>query len=401
MSESINNREYRKEVIKQVIKELHQGKSVEEVKGKFEDAFDGVSATEISEAEQSLINEGLPVEEIQKLCDVHAAVFKGSIAEIHQVLDQTEILGHPANSVKRENRALEELIAIQISPYLATELNQQDFPELAQGIDELIKKLNIHYLKKENVFFSYMEKHGITAPPKVMWGVDDEIRVGLKAAKAELSGAITNISEFRLTLDSLLERINEMIFKEESILLPMLLETLTDEEWGKIADENEEFGYIVDVPAWKPVLVGSALEEEVKTIPGEIVLPSGVFKTEELVRMLDSLPFDITFVDKNDTVKYFSQGEERSFPRTKAIIGRNVSNCHPPASVHIVEKIVEDFKSGKKDQEDFWIKMGEKLVLIRYYAVRSLKGEYLGVVEVTQNIKPIQELTGEKRLASL
>ncbi|MEI7884364.1 MAG: DUF438 domain-containing protein [Clostridia bacterium] len=401
MSESINNREYRKETIKQVIKELHQGKSVDEVKGKFEDAFAGVSAKEISEAEQALINEGLPVEEVQKLCDVHAAVFKGSIAEIHQVLDQTEVLGHPANSVKRENRALEELIAIQVRPYLAVDLDQQDLVELARGIEELATKLNIHYLKKENLFFPYMEQYGITAPPKVMWGVDDEIRAGLKLAKAELSGAIANMVEFRLKLESLLERIAEMIFKEESILLPMLMETLTLEDWGKIATESKDFGYLVAVPDWNPTAEQPVLKEEQKEIPGEIVLPSGVFKTEELVRMLDTLPFDITFVDKNDTVKYFSQGVERSFPRTKAIIGRNVSNCHPPASVHIVEKIVEDFKSGKKDQEDFWIKMGEKLVLIRYYAVRSLSGEYLGVVEVTQDIKPIQALTGEKRLASL
>ncbi len=399
MSESINNREYRKDVIKEVIKELHQGKSVEEVKGKFEVAFAGVSATEISEAEQALINEGLPVEEIQKLCDVHSAVFKGSIAEIHQVIDQTEVLGHPANSVKRENRALEELIA-EVSPFLARELKPQDFSELAKTIDQLAKSLNLHYIKKENLFFPYMEQYGITAPPKVMWGVDDEIRTGLKALKAELNEEVINTSQLQATLESLLERINEMIFKEESILLPMLLETLSEEEWGKIAAESQDLGYLVEVPAWQPVLDKAELKPA-EAANGEIVLPSGVFKTEELVRMLDTLPIDITFVDKNDTVKYFSQGDERSFPRTKAIIGRNVSNCHPPASVHIVEKIVEDFKSGKKDQEDFWIKMGDKLVLIRYYAVRSLSGEYLGVVEVTQNIKPLQELTGEKRLASL
>jgi DUF438 domain-containing protein len=126
----------------------------------------------------------------------------------------------------------------------------------------------------------------------------------------------------------------------------------------------------------------------------------GILKVEEVISMLDTLPFDITFVDKDDVVKYFSQGKDRVFPRTKTIIGRNVSNCHPPASVHIVEKIVEDFKSGKKDQEDFWINMGGKYILIRYYAVRNDKKEYLGVLEVTQDIKPIQEITGEKRLVS-
>ena len=121
---------------------------------------------------------------------------------------------------------------------------------------------------------------------------------------------------------------------------------------------------------------------------------------QELTHMLNTLPFDITFVAKDDTVRFFSQAKDRIFPRTKAIIGRNVSNCHPPASVHVVEQIVEDFKSGKKDQEDFWIKMGDKYVMIQYFAVRDEQGEYLGVVEVTQDIKGIQGLTGEKRLVT-
>lgn len=131
-----------------------------------------------------------------------------------------------------------------------------------------------------------------------------------------------------------------------------------------------------------------------------IQLPSGIFKLEELICMLNTLPFDITFVNKDDEVKYFSEGKERAFPRTRAIIGRNVSNCHPPASVHVVEKLVEDFKAGVKDQEDFWIRAGDKYILIRYYAVRNERNEYLGVLEVTQDIKPIQEVTGEKRLLS-
>jgi len=129
-------------------------------------------------------------------------------------------------------------------------------------------------------------------------------------------------------------------------------------------------------------------------------MPKRVLKSEEVIHMLNTLPLDITFGEKNDTVKYFSQGKERIFHRTKAVIGRNVANCHPPASVHVVQKIVEDFKSGAKDHEDFWIKMGDKYVLIRYFAVRSDTGEYLGTLEVTQDIKPLQEITGEKRLLS-
>ncbi len=395
MSESINNREYRQKVLKQVITELHEGKTVEEVKGKFEAAFQGVSATEISEAEGALMAGGLPVEEIQRLCDVHAAVFKGSIEEIHQPTDQTQIPGHPANTLIRENRVIEKIIEKDLSPFLKEEA-KGNLSAIAEGLQKLYS-IDIHYLRKENLIFPYMEKYGITAPPKVMWGVDDEIRAMVKDLQKNLNNLEwTQIQEKAVET---ITKITEMIFKEENILLPMLLETLTQDEWKKIAAESGELGYLVEkVPVWNPAREYQPVIKEEKSQEGVITMPTGVFHLEELVRMLDTLPFDITFVDKNDVVKYFSQGPDRVFPRTKAVIGRNVSNCHPPASVHIVEKLVADFKSGAKDNEDFWIKMMGKYILIRYFAVRSEEGEFLGVLEVTQDIKPIQEITGEKRL---
>lgn len=395
MSENINNREYRKNVIKQVIRELHEGKTVEEVKQKFEEAFTGVSASEISEAEQALINEGLPVSEVQRLCDVHSAVFKGSIEEIHRETDPMKIPGHPANVLYLENRRLERIIEEKIKPYL--EKGKESLEAIQNGLEEL-SVIDIHYSKKENLLFPYMEKYGITAPPKVMWGVDDEIRDDLKTLKSDLSYGVFN-DELKKGVEELINRINEMIFKEESIMLPMLLDIMTQDEWKKVADDSSEIGNIIDfVPVWNPDKEAKKEHKEDIKEPGAIILPTGVFNTEELTHMLNTLPIDITFVGSDDTVKYFSQSSERIFARTKTIIGRNVSNCHPPASVHIVEGIVEDFKSGKKDHEDFWIKMGDKYVYIRYFAVRNEEGKYLGVVEVTQNIKPIQEITGEKRL---
>lgn len=398
MSESINNREYRQNVIKQIIGQLHEGKSVEEVREQFEEAFTGVSATEISEAEAALISEGLPVSEIQSLCDVHAAVFKGTIEEIHQSIDQTETPGHPTNTLKRENHELERIIEEEINPYLIDLSNHQHIEALTRGIEKL-STIDLHYSKKENVFFPYMEKYGITAPPKVMWGVDDEIRQEIKEVKLALTSEINNTDELKQKIEALINRVGEMIFKEESILLPMLLETLTQDEWKRIVSESDEIGYMIkDIPVWNPTTEHKEVIEEKAVVPGAIHLPTGVFQLQELTRMLDTLPFDITFVDKDDTVKYFSQSSERIFPRTKSIIGRNVSNCHPPASVHIVEDIVSDFKSGKKDKEEFWINKGDMIILIRYYAVRSEEGEYLGVLEVTEDIKSIQAITGEKRL---
>ena len=402
MSELINNREKRKEVLKDIIKQLHEGATVEEVKAKFEETFNGVSATEISEAEQALILEGVPIDEVQRLCDVHASVFKGSIEEIHRPKDETEIPGHPTYVLKKENRVIEDIINTEIVPYI--DLKKEENKELLlKGLQNL-SKIELHYQRKENVLFPFMEKYGITAPPKVMWGVDDEIRAELKEVKQLVSSQSVDEEEFKEKINKLISKINEMIFKEENILIPMLLETLTEDEWVKIASDSKEIGFMIDyVPNWTPVKeYKEELQEELKEEPkeGMVTLPTGVLKMDELIYMLNTLPFDITFVDKDDKVKFFSEGTERIFPRTRSVIGRNVSNCHPPQSVHVVEKIVEDFKAGVKDHEDFWIKMKDSFVLIRYFAVRNEKKEYLGVLEVTQNIKPLQEITGEKRLLS-
>jgi DUF438 domain-containing protein len=399
MSQEINNREYRKHVIKDLLRKLHEGQTVDDVKQEFDEAFSGVSASEISEAEQALIAEGLPVQEVQRLCDVHAAVFKGSIEEIHASADASQVPGHPAHTLKEENRALEQLIAEGIRPALQGFLaGKLPAAQLAQEIEGL-KQIDKHYLRKENLFFPYMEQYGITAPPKVMWGVDDEIRALIKKAAALAGAGDQGVGE---TLEEALTRVEEMIFKEDNILLPMLLETLTQQEWKNIADESAELGYcLIDAPApWQPTAAVDAVTPPTTPERGDITLPTGFLSTTELTHLLNTLPVDITFVGKDDTVRYFSQGAERVFPRTKAIIGREVANCHPPASVHIVEGIVADLKSGKKDHEDFWIKMGDKYIYIRYFAVRDDQGEYLGVLEVTQDIAAIQRLDGEKRLIS-
>lgn len=399
MSQEINNREYRKNVIKDLLRRLHAGQTVDDVKQEFDAAFSGVSASEISAAEQALIAEGIPVSEVQRLCDVHAAVFKGSIEEIHAVPDGAQDPGHPAHTLQAENRAIEALIAQRIRPALqGFHDGTTSAAQLAEEMDAL-KQIDRHYLRKENLFFPYMEQYGITAPPQVMWGVDDEIRALIKeaAALAEAGDAAAASK-----LEEALTSIEEMIFKEDNILLPMLLETLTPQEWKIIADESGELGYclINAPPPWQPAAAADAAAPPTAPESGDIAFPTGFLSVTELTHLLNTLPIDITFVGKDDTVRYFSQAAERVFPRTKAIIGREVSNCHPPASVHIVEDIVADLKSGKKDQESFWIKMGDKYIYIRYFAVRDEKGEYLGVLEVTQDIAGIQDIQGEKRLVS-
>ena len=403
MSEFINNSEMRKQTIKDIIKQLHEGKTVEEVKQQFEEAFEDVSASEITTAEAALIAEGVPASEIQRLCDVHASVFKGTIEEIHQHPSNAILIpGHPLNTLMRENLAISRIMNQEIKPYLKNLDGEESYKNLLEGVNHL-SQIELHYQKKENLFFPYMEKYGIVAPPQVMWGVDDEIRADIKEIKTLLEQDSKVDSVITQKIEDVMTRVEEMIFKEENIMAPMLLDHLTQEEWKKIADESHEIGFLIKkVSEWNPVIPtkDAVVKEEENVQEGLIKLPSGIFTTEQLTCMLNTLPFDITFVDKDDFVKYFSEGKERTFIRTRSIIGRNVSNCHPPASVHIVEKIVNDFKTGRKDQEDFWIKLGDKFVLIRYYAVRNDKGEYLGVLEVTQDIKEIQQIVGEKRLVS-
>lgn len=362
MSEIINNREYRQKVLKELIRELHDGKSVEEIKPRFEELIKGISPAEISEMEQALIMEGMPVEEIQRLCDVHAAVFKGSIEEIHRPQKPEEVPGHPIHTFKLENAEIRKLVDNEIRPQLELYKNG-DTAESLKKLREAFQKLweiDKHYSRKENLLFPYLEKYGITAPPKVMWGVDDEIRADIKEINNKLSANAQNQNIPLEKAEEAVNRVIEMIFKEENILFPMALETLTEDEWAEIARASDEIGYCMITPEaeWKPArvdVVEKTQKEGVKSQEnqGFVEFDAGCLTTEEINAMLNTLPIDITFVDKNDTVKYFTQGKERIFARPKTIIGRKVQNCHPPASVHIVEKIIEDLKSGKKDHEDF------------------------------------------------
>ena len=404
MSELINNREYRQEKLKEVIKELHEGKTVEEVKAKFAEVIDGVTAKEISMMEVELVKEGLPIEEIQYLCDVHAAVFKGSIEEIHY---PEEVPGHPVYTMREENTALEKLMEEEIKPKLDKFLSEDSEENRMNLIGDinLLWDLDKHYSRKENLIFPYLEKYGITSPPQVMWGVDDEIRAMIKAAKLSLTTYKGDKNQVKEKLEEALHHIKEMIFKEDSILFPMALDTLTEDEWINVYNESDEIGFAFIAPEkeWNRARVNLeeiAKEDREEVDQGYIKFETGILTPKEINHILNTIPGDMTFVDKNNIVKYFSQGKERLFARAKTVIGRTVENCHPPASVNVVEIIVEDLSSGKKDSEQFWIKMGDKYVLIQYFAVRDDEGDFLGVLEFSQNIAPIQEITGEKRLLS-
>ena len=397
MSELINNSKERQDKLKKLIKKIHDGMPIDEAKKLFKADFEEISTDEIVAMEQSLIDEGMKVEEIQSLCDVHAAVFDKSISDIHKPKDITRIPGHPAKVFSDENEQIKKLIKEEINPYL-TRTDTTAYLMLRIGIDRLAN-ITKHYARKEYLFFPSLEKKGINAIPKVMWGVDDEIRADIKNVQAMLDDKDQNLENIIKSIKAVLERVEDMIIKENNILLPKLVDLMSFYDWIMADQGSDEIGYFLEKPteSWK--VEEKPIEEE-KPFDGEIRFDAGKLNSEEINAIFNTLPLDMTFVDKDGHVKYFTQGKERIFERPKTVIGRHVTLCHPPQSVHVVEDIINSFKSGEKDQEDFYINFKGMFVLIRYYAVRDKEGNYLGTLEMTQDINPLKAITGEKRLVN-
>ena len=407
MSELINNSQDRKAKLKELILKLHDGESEEQVRQELIESLRQIPYGEVVEVEQELISEGLPEEEILKLCDAHSAVLQG-------VVDLTASKaipdGHPIDVLINENielkkvttRISETLLEIENNP----EGNLQAPVMNLRGFFNNLFDVDKHYQRKEYLLFPYLENQEITGPPKVMWGKHDEIRELIKGSLEILSTPdITReelLASAEMVMIPALNGVNEMIPKEEEILFPMALDKLSDADWYEISKQSLEIGYCLYDPQinWKPPGAKEISINEIQKIGGQIQMPSGSFSAEELLSILNTLPIDMTFVDKDDKVKYFSQGAERIFNRTRAILNRDVRYCHPPASAHIVDKIIDDFKSGKESRAPFWINMGGKMIHIEYFALRNEKGEYLGTLEVSHNVSPYRDLEGEQRILS-
>lgn len=406
MSEIINNSELRKSRLKELILKLHEGSTPDEVRAELEDSLSNIPYGEVVEVEQELVAEGLPVDEIQKLCDIHSYVLQGRIdlSAVKMVLP-----GHPVDTMKKENREIEKLAA-EIKKQIegiGTELSKDDLTKrmyALKGNFNTLMDVDKHYKRKEFLIFPYLEKLGITAPPKVMWGKHDEIREQLKGILDSLD-VVDDAGDFAIINKTLIEpalyAILDMIVKEEKILLPMTLDKLTEIDWYEIYQQTGEYGYCLYDPKveWKPKVSQQA--EKTENVKGDFLnFPTGRLNHEEILGILSTLPVDITFVDKDDKVKFFSEGKDRVFDRSRAILLRDVRLCHPPSSMHIVDKIIEDFRSGREDKTAFWINFQGKFVFIEYYAVRGKDGEYLGTLEVTQDLTTHRKLEGEQRLLS-
>ncbi|MDT8325449.1 MAG: DUF438 domain-containing protein, partial [Bacteroidota bacterium] len=345
-------------------------------------------------------------EEIQRFCDIHTRVLDG---QIDTSMAQLVPPGHPVDVFRKENEALQRVTA-RVGTLCATlgELGSEELSERVLQLRAMFNELgdvDKHYRRKENLLFPFLEQRGITGPPTVMWGKHDEIRDMLKGAREALAAAGgSGAEEIAAVADMLLlpavRGVDDMVMKEEQILLPMCMDTLTELDWYDIHRQTPEIGFCLYDPQieWKPRGVPAS---EQSAVEGDAVrLPSGMLTPTELTAILNTMPFDVTFVDAQDKVKYFSQGAERIFDRNRAILGRDVRLCHPPSSVNIVDTILEDFKSGRQDNAPFWIQLHGKFIHIEYFAVRDSEGGYLGTLEVSQNLTEKRTLEGEQRLLS-
>jgi hypothetical protein len=396
--------------MKEIIKHLHRGGSPDEVRGKLRTMVRETDASEIAAMEQELMAEGMRVEEVQSMCDLHASVLKEVLVQIEPVKDGPGLdPGHPVDTFRHENQALKEAIGRMRTVMRAVAqlpdpaVPTEDLAAWRQTYNDLMD-VEKHYQRKEHLLFSCLERHGITGPSKVMWGKDDEVRALLKSLGEALAAEGATAAEWRVVMEAVAEpallAVEEMIYKEENILFPMSLNALTEDEWGEIWQQSPEYGYCLVEPreGYRPPTPADPTKVAVVAPNESLVFPTGALTPEQIRGLFGALPLDITFVDADDRVRYFSEGPERIFARSKAILGRKVQHCHPPKSVHIVEQIVDDFKSGRHSVAEFWIPLHGKFVHIRYFAVRDAAGKYLGTLEVTQDLTRLRALTGERRL---
>ena len=356
-------------LLKSYIERLSKGEDLEAVRSDFVKNFKDVSSKEIVDAEQELIMSGLPLEKVQKLCDIHSALFHESNIVDESQKDLEKIPGHPLNILSAENKKIK---------FLADEVkNNKD--KLAK-IRELLK-INSHYGKKAGLIYPLLKtKYDIVGPSDVMWAVDDEIR-------SDLSHIVKINSYNEENLNKVLDRIYEMIYKEENILFPLLKENFTEEEWNKIYGDFGEYGLdlVDDFPLWKDYKPKEILPKEENSY-GSLEFETGSLKIKEALQIFRTIDVELTFIDKDDFVRYYSEGKDKIFPRPKSCLNRDVASCHPPKVVPMVKSLLDDFKSKKRDRLVICKDIKGKKILVKYLAVYDESGDYLGTLETVEDI---------------
>ena len=398
--------ENRIEALAQLLQHLIDGLPPEQVRQTYQASLGNVSALDLARAENLLVARGVPVEAIQRASALHTDLVLGRLAaDASERLDQAD--GHPARVFVGENEGLLIFLENRFKPDLEACLatgSEPDRLNLLAALSDL-GALVRHYDRKENLFFPFLEREGLTAPAKVMWGVDQIIRELMKLLEGAVREQELQTRRVRLIADRLLPQVERMVRQENEILMPMLLSCLTADDWILAAQESESYGLVFnkgitgasnsDAAVWLQHQTGSAKRDAPRE-EGKVNLPSGRLTVAQLTCMLNTLPTDLTFIDSDDVVQYYSEGKHQVFARTRTIIGRNVFLCHPPQLVPRIRQLIESFRSGRKDQAIVPVRKGNRLDLVRYYAVRDESGAYMGTVEVTEEISGIIDLVAGK-----
>lgn len=441
MTELLNNREYKKEQLKKLLLRIHEGEDVNKLKEEFRRVLSGISPLEIPIIEQELVKEGISAKDIAKMCDLHVELFREAVAGTEELEEKELPEGHPLWIRYMENKEIlkgAEMLNLYART-LATTRDERMREEILGVLEEIVGNLRkvgfTHYNRDEMLTFPYIERRGLTAIATVLWTKHDEIRFMIK----HLQGLLMKrdeipweefVERFKAKAGEASFALSDMVFRENNIYYPTLKALLSDGEWKAIRMQDDEFGYYkIKPPSWDPgedvkplhpweidpelsaeellnlpkevqqALRGQPLEFDKTELKreGDIDLGTGFVSLEELKAIFEALPVDVTFIDRNDRVRFFSPGE-RIFARTPSVLGRPVQLCHPPKSVHIVNKILKAFKEGRKKEATFWLRLGPKYVYIKYVPLFDEEGNYLGTLEMTMDIAPYKEIDGEKRL---
>lgn len=391
-----NNTENRTELLKNYLKRLGEGESLESVRSDFVEKFSEVDASEIMKAEQELLNEGTPITEVQKLCDIHAALFHGATIEEKianaekavsgnvdysdkhtKALKLEKIIGHPLYTFTKENEALTELL----NKYNET----KDINVLA-----VIRDVSIHYAKKGDLIYPQLNvRHGISGPSDVMWTVDDEIRDEF----ASLMKEDNHNEKWNQRLEAVLKRIEDMIYKEQKILFPNCAVNFTEDEWIGIYHDSKDYAvcFGVENEIWdKAENKSTKAANKSEYSKEEIVMPGGHMTIEQLTELLNTIPLEISFIDENNINRFFNEGP-KVFKRPGMAIDREVFSCHPPKIEPMVRAIIEDFRNNKRDSVQVWTEKGGRSMLVTYMAVRDKEENYIGTVELVQDMEFAKE----------
>lgn len=387
--------------IQEYLKRLGTDEDFEKVRADFAKEFEEVDAADIMQAEQQLLQNGTPLEEVQRLCDVHAALFHGKTkeeqianAEKQSVTALKEkrqrsvetyagIPGHPICTFVLENKELEKVIA-QCRAAIGT-------GKIEDELFERLRQVSVHYAKKGDLLYPHLNvKYKISGPSAVMWTVDDEIRDEL----ASLAKQRTNDSVWTERLQAVLVRMEEMIYKEQNILFPNCALNFTEEEWMQIYRDSKDYVECLGVEneVWDQAerYLNHMLEDQKRVTNDEIMMKGGHMTLEQLEAMLNTIPLELTFVDVDNVNRYFNEGP-KVFKRPGMAIDREVFSCHPPKIEQMVRKIIEDFQNGMRDQVPIWMNKNGRTMLVTYMAVRDRNRQYLGTLEVVQDMEFARE----------